>query len=169
MQFKNVALAGSVLPVDYPWGERISEGQITRVRNDRANRDWPVALLCSGLRGLWMRDVGTGGFDGFPGWQTYENAYFPGDHGAALVGDNVASMVRFALGGEFQKTPHLPPEPGYYRAFSRSMPYLTFLVALLCLVWWLAMPLWLTGTISAQRLLIGAGVLAVLYAILDII
>jgi pimeloyl-ACP methyl ester carboxylesterase len=169
MQFKNVVLAGSVLPVDYPWGQRISDGQVTRIRNDRAGHDWPVGILCSALRGLFMRDVGTGGFDGFPGFQTAEAAYFPGGHGAALQGGNLDSIVRYALGGEFVKPPGLLAAPGLFRTLSRSMPYLTFLAAFSILLWWLGWPLLQTHAIGAVRLLVGLFVLAILYFVLDVL
>jgi len=74
MRFDNVALAGSVLPTNFPWGELKRSKQVGRVRNDRGNRDWPVALLCNALSGLRMHDVGTGGFAGFNGAATHEVA-----------------------------------------------------------------------------------------------
>jgi hypothetical protein len=67
MRFITVVLAGSVLPQTFPWDQLAEHDQVIRVRNERANRDWPVAVLCSGLRGLQMRDVGTAGFAGFEG------------------------------------------------------------------------------------------------------
>src|SRR5262249_41117906 len=84
MHFENVTLAGSVLPMRFPWDDLVANEQVGRVRNDRANRDWPVALLCNALRGLQMRDVGTAGFAGFKGQETYECAYYPGGHSKAL-------------------------------------------------------------------------------------
>jgi len=67
MKFKNVALAGSVLPRDFSWRELMSgnDPQVERLRNDCANTDWPVGFLCSGLRGLRRKDIGTGGYEGF--------------------------------------------------------------------------------------------------------
>jgi hypothetical protein len=102
MRFDRVFLAGSVLPTDYPWRERLANGQVRHIRNDRAARDIPVGILCAGLRGLHMRDVGTGGVDGF---YTYSSSaktevfYYPGGHSAALAPANLPHLVRYILNG----------------------------------------------------------------------
>ncbi|HSM81200.1 MAG TPA: hypothetical protein VLS96_05920 [Nodosilinea sp.] len=57
MQFGRIYLAGSVLPRDYPWQERFDLDQVGQLRNDRSCWDWPVGLLCSGLRGIGMTDI----------------------------------------------------------------------------------------------------------------
>ena len=61
-------MTGSVLPTGYEWGDRVAHGQVQRIRNDRAARDWPVGVLCAGLAGLFIprskRDIGTAGVDG---------------------------------------------------------------------------------------------------------
>lgn len=66
VQFDRVYLAGSVLPGDYPWHDHLAghagQPRIGVIRSDRGRRDLPVALLAKGLRGLWMRDIGDGGF-----------------------------------------------------------------------------------------------------------
>ena len=67
-----------------------------------------------------MRDVGTGGFEGFGGWQTSEVAYFHGDHGAALQIGNVPSLVRFALGGDFKRPAALLSDRRTRAPFARS-------------------------------------------------
>jgi len=165
MQFTHVALAGSVLPPKFPWGELRARGQVVRVRNDRANRDWPVALLCNALRGLRMRDVGTGGVAGFEGQGTYEVAYYPGDHGAALRPDYQDLLVDFVFGGDMNRPAGLKPSPGYYRQLSNAMPYLAALAACSGLVGiaWLAFQGWLVPVLwSALAAL-------VVYVILDII
>jgi len=68
MRFRNIYMAGSVLPTGYEWGDRVAHGQVQRIRNDRAARDWPVGVLCAGLAGLSIRrskrDIGTAGVDG---------------------------------------------------------------------------------------------------------
>jgi len=92
MRFDRVLLAGSVLPVGYDWRGRRETGQVRRIRNDRAARDIPVGVLCAGLRGLGMRDVGTAGVDGFHEWDDdakSEVYYYPGGHSAALSVDNL--------------------------------------------------------------------------------
>ena len=134
MRFVNVALAGSVLPTNFPWGELKDNGQVVRVRNNRANRDWPVALLCNAMRGLFMRDVGTGGFAGFEGQETDEVAFYPGGHGTALSPDNQKPLVDFVFGEEVKRPAILTPSPGYFRSLSNAMPYLIRVLALLVLV-----------------------------------
>jgi hypothetical protein len=57
MKFKRIYLAGSVLPREYPWQERFDLDQVKELRNDRSCSDWPVGILCSGLRGLGMKDI----------------------------------------------------------------------------------------------------------------
>jgi pimeloyl-ACP methyl ester carboxylesterase len=133
MRFKNVVLAGSVLPIDYPWVERIQTLQVQSIRNDRANRDVPVGLLCSALRyGLFMRDIGTGGYEGFSGASTKEVAYYPGGHGEALRRDNLDNLIDFALAGECRTLgDKLVRKLGFFRLASRAMPFLTWLVLLL--------------------------------------
>lgn len=130
MRFTNVALAGSVLPQDF-WQRFKSVGrQVGRVRNDRANRDWPVALLCNALAGIRMRDVGTGGFAGFLGDFTHEVAYYAGGHGEALSSQRLDRLVDFVLTGESEEPSDLTT-PGYYRQLSNSMPYVAVLILLL--------------------------------------
>jgi pimeloyl-ACP methyl ester carboxylesterase len=126
MRFKNVVLAGSVLPQDF-WadgGERRS--QVERIRNERANRDWPVALLCSALRGLLMKDVGTAGFAGFLGSETFEVAYYAGGHGAALAPANQSRLVDFVSDRALEEPTDLKAGPGYFRQLSNLMPYLAW-------------------------------------------
>ncbi len=130
MQFAHVALAGSVLPTSFPWDELKERGQVLQVRNDRARRDWPVALLCSLLRGLRMKDVGTGGFAGFTGHQTREVAYYPGGHGEALRPDYHDFLVEFLFDGTVREPAALPLSPGWFRQLSDAMPYLAVLLVL---------------------------------------
>jgi alpha-beta hydrolase superfamily lysophospholipase len=110
MRFDRVALAGCVLPREYPWHERFERGQVQHLRNDRATKDVPVGWLCSGLRGLAMRDVGTAGVDGFLGdyGRSVEVAYHVGGHGRALEPSTLPQVVDWVLGRV--ETP-LPPNP----------------------------------------------------------
>lgn len=102
MKFERVALIGSVLPTQYPWGDRLADEQIVQLRNDRGASDVPVGLLCGGLRGLGMTDVGTAGVEGFR-WQQAgkrEVFYYPGGHSKALESDeNLYRIARFAMDG----------------------------------------------------------------------
>jgi alpha-beta hydrolase superfamily lysophospholipase len=133
MRFTAVSLAGSVLPVDYPWDDRKLNGQVLRVRNDVASKDFPVAVLASGVRGLGQRDVGTGGFDGFNGSATKFVGWHNGGHGAAFDGGNKASIARFVLDLPDAKPDPACPcsipaqlngSPDALRRFSRLMPWI---------------------------------------------
>jgi hypothetical protein len=113
LQLAHVYLAGSVLPRDFHWLRCLDEGQIQSLRNDRARRDMPVGWLCSALRGLGMRDIGTGGVDGFDeandDW-CIEPAYFKGGHGAALSAEwNLPSIVEYLRTGKLVNPPVNPP------------------------------------------------------------
>lgn len=86
MQFERVVLAGSVLPRTFQWQSYLDGGQVAHIWNHRASRDVPVAVLCNALRGLRMRDVGTGGFEGFSAdTRIHECFYHRGGHSAALM------------------------------------------------------------------------------------
>lgn len=167
MRFRNVVLAGSVLPQSFPWEELVRRKQVGRVRNERANRDWPVALLCSGLSALRMRDVGTAGFAGFLGSGTTEVAYYPGGHGAALEPENLDRLVAFAFGGEVAK-PELLPGPGYYRQLSNAMRYFAPLLVVAAVV---GLGSWIhvDGGVDTGRLLWSASALVGLYVLLDVV
>lgn len=129
MRFTNVALVGSVLPQDFWYRFDSSRAaQTTRVRNDRANRDWPVALLCNALAGLNMRDVGIAGFGGFLGDVTEEVAYYSGGHSAGLQSNRLDSLVDFTLDGPFSKPSNLAHAPGYFQQLSNAMPLLAQVV-----------------------------------------
>jgi len=136
MKFRNVALAGSVLPQDFWLRFENLNLQVGRIRNDRANRDWPVALLCSGLSSIRMRDVGVAGFAGFLGNDVTEVAYYSGGHGAALSDERLDKLVDFALDGPLQPPDDLLEGPGYFRQLSNAMTYLTpaVLIGLVALV-----------------------------------
>lgn len=103
--FKRVFLAGSVLPRAYPWELVTGRGQVLDlVRNDQATKDIPVGLLCSLLRGLGSRDVGTAGVNGFDQVVAQTSRYpgaFDGGHGAALTGpERVKDVAQFLTRGE---------------------------------------------------------------------
>lgn len=141
MRFANVALAGSALPESHPWSNWMQDNELTprqvsRVMNERANQDWPIALLCKALVALGQNDVGTSGFDGFYGGSVSEVAYHNGDHGAALREKNYPHLVKFILDGEKISTGDELVEVGYYRQLSNLTPYITWgaLIALLGLL-----------------------------------
>ncbi len=113
MRFERVYLAGSVLPREYPWSSVVD--QVTGVvHSDRATADWPVGWLCSALRGLGMRDVGTGGFTGFDQVSTKlveHDQAVAGGHGAALIGEQrLAEVAAFLRDGASDGEPAAAPK-----------------------------------------------------------
>jgi hypothetical protein len=171
MRFKHVVLAGSVLPTTFPWDDLIAGGQVGRVLNERANRDWPVALLCNILRALRQRDVGPAGFAGFEGQDVEEVAYHRGDHGAALRGRNADRLVAFALDGSCSKADGLQPA-GFYRQLSNLAPWagrIAVILAAIALGAWIVNGFWLPIGTAVARAGIVAAVLAGLYVVLDIL
>ena len=166
MKFKRVYLAGSVLPCEYPWQDRFDLDQVGELRNDRRCWDWPVGILCSGLRGIGMKDIGTGGFDGFyfDNDRTEEVYYYKGGHGEPLARDNQTSILAFTLDGDSSRPSNLL-EPAQISAkfqwISRAAPYFAPLLLLLVLciaflwIWWVfqgfawnGLVFWLKFTIS---------------------
>ena len=141
MRFNRIYLAGSVLPCEYPWQERFDLGQLRELRNDRSYWDWPVGILCSGLRGLGMKDIGTGGFDGFyfDDPRIEDVSYYNGGHGEPLCKKNHTSILAFVLNGDRSHPPNVPTtiqSPVKFKFISRMAPYFVpFLLLLaLCIV-----------------------------------
>src|SRR5262245_59553463 len=95
IRFQRIALIGNVLPVDYEWQTPYRHGQLKEIRNHRSSRDWPVGILCSALRSLHMRDIGTGGFEGFRwnGNATKEIYYYRSGHSAPLETQYLSNLV----------------------------------------------------------------------------
>jgi hypothetical protein len=100
VQVDQVFLGGSVLPRDFPWRRLLDRGQVGRVRNVRAAHDWVVAMLCGALRGMMMRDVGTGGYAGFlDDHERFEDlGYVSGGHGSAFTTARLPLIASFLLG-----------------------------------------------------------------------
>jgi pimeloyl-ACP methyl ester carboxylesterase len=148
MKFKRIYLAGSVLPCEYPWQARFDLEQVKMLRNDRSCWDWPVGILCSGLRGLGMKDIGTGGFNGFhfDDDRTEEVYYYPGGHGEPLVQENLSSILAFTLDGDRTHPANLLELTQISTKFqwiSRAAPYVAPWLLLLVLSvlglwgWWI--------------------------------
>jgi hypothetical protein len=148
MKFKRIYLAGSVLPREYPWQERFDLEQVKELRNDRSCWDWPVGILCSGLRGLGMKDIGTGGFDGFifDDNRTEEVHYYNGGHGEPLAKRNQSSIVTFTLDGDRSHPANLLESEQISSKFqwiSRMAPYFAppLILLVLCIgclwAWWI--------------------------------
>ncbi|MEP6820897.1 MAG: hypothetical protein ABI946_00950 [Chthoniobacterales bacterium] len=166
MSFRNVVVAGAVLPSDYPWAGKLGV-QVDRVRSERGQKDWPVGWLCSALNGgLGMTDVGTGGYTGFVRGQVEEEQYSPGGHGGMFNEENIPRMVRWINNQD--PGPELPsqvPELAWWSVVSRMCPHLLhgalvlFFLGVGYLVW----------AHSFLGLLIVAGVLYIVYFILSVL
>jgi pimeloyl-ACP methyl ester carboxylesterase len=147
MRFENIVLAGSALPEDYDWEELIDldeshARQVGRVMNERASRDYPIAILCNMLNGLpWqsMKDIGRGGYAGFRGDKVIEIAYHQGDHGSALMKNNQDRLVEFVFGDQ-PRDPGLPNEPGWFFRLSNFSHHigLTLILAILAAILWIS-------------------------------
>ncbi|MCA9079677.1 MAG: hypothetical protein KDA58_03920, partial [Planctomycetaceae bacterium] len=98
-RIKNLYLCGSVLSRTFPW-HKLQGSRITgKIRNDCANQDWPVGVLCSILSWipLWW-DLGSGGVDGFQQRVVTNNQYLQGHHGIALTSTRHEEIAQFLLG-----------------------------------------------------------------------
>jgi pimeloyl-ACP methyl ester carboxylesterase len=170
MRFNRIYLAGSVLPEDYDWNSRLKSKQVSFVRNDRAAKDWPVAILCKGMRGgLGMKDVGVGGFDGFEN-QVTEFHFYNGGHDEAIKSFNHPVIVDYILNG--QGTIQLQGTvSNFFRIFSNLSPWLVRLLLLL-LTAWIGYSAYLFYMVDPSAYYwLGSGVVALLllYIVLDIV
>lgn len=125
VKFTRVTLVGSVLPEDFDWKNHLGE-RVDEYQNHRAASDLPVSLLCSLLRGFFMRDIGTAGFSGFlPGDTGHEVFYYKGGHGAALQdNENLRRIVHYTITGESMNyAASSETKIGLLPLGSRMMPY----------------------------------------------
>lgn len=130
IEVSRVALAGSVLPQSYPWGELVGSGRVAAVRSDAGAGDWPVGLLCSALSGIGMRDVGTGGCAGFLGTTVESVRFHRGGHSGMLSDGNLDSMLDFVLETRTAPPPVLEAaDAGWFGFLSRAAPLLAPVVA----------------------------------------
>jgi pimeloyl-ACP methyl ester carboxylesterase len=164
MCFRHVLVAGSVLPEDYAWDVAKRKKQVQEVRSDRGQKDWPVGWLCSALRhGLWMKDVGTGGYDGFTKGSVHEEKYHPGGHGGMFNDANIQRMAQFLATGESGPEPaNLCAELQWWGFVSRLLRYVPPLLIVGFVVALILLPT-LTG-----KLILLLGVL-IIYVLLNII
>lgn len=161
MQFTHAVLVGSVLPADYDWAERARAGQIGSLRIDGSCYDWPVGWLCSALRGIGMRDVGTGGFEGFTslaGPAKREFFWYDGGHSEPLEAPNLPALAEFAVTGNVVAPGTLGANVGWFSAFSHAARRLSPLI-LAALVAGL-------GFLSWQSPMTGLGVIGAVGAVL---
>ncbi|AVH72767.1 hypothetical protein [Nostoc sp. 'Lobaria pulmonaria (5183) cyanobiont'] len=134
MKFKRVYLAGSVLPREYPWKQIFDKKQVEKLCNARSSFDWPVGILCSGLRGVGMVDIGTGGFDGFlmGDQRLQELYYFNGDHGKPVEESNHTNIIQYIFTGIISKPEGLKSEAeiSKFQFFSRISPFANRLICI---------------------------------------
>ena len=137
MQLRHVALAAPVLPQEFPWANLHRRGQFQALRYDTARQDWPVGILCPGLRALGYDDVGPAGLVlfGVPthwgdGTESMRRVgWYPGGHGAALMPGNREHLLRFVdTGTDFSAGEKLQDEAGSLAVWTRLTPYLLWLV-----------------------------------------
>jgi len=104
LEVGRIAFAGSVVRRDYDWdalGNRFD-----RVRNYVGSMDWVVGwfprLFEMWPFSLFNRDIGSAGFDGFieARGNSLETKYVRGAHSAALVSQNIPSIVDFIINGK---------------------------------------------------------------------
>jgi len=142
IRLQRVVVAGSVLPSNFQWTPLIDGRRVMGVRSDGGHLDWPVAIMCSLLRGLGMRDVGTGGFDGFmESGLTEDVRYHRGGHDAMLSERNIDSMLSFLFEGTpAARTDEMVDDSPWMRRLSRAAGYAGLLVAasITLLIAWLA-------------------------------
>lgn len=177
MRFRHVAFAAPVLPVEFPWAKLLERRQVESVRYDTAREDWPVGILCPGLRALGYTDVGPAGLVLFGTpvqWASSTGlrniGWYAGGHGAALMPGNREHLLRFAWdGSHFEAGEPLLDEAGPLATWSRATPFLAWVLFAL-----LGLGLWYLRRRAGNparwsRILAGlAATFAVLYALLDV-
>lgn len=170
VRFDRVYLAGSVLPAEFPWLKFLeTTRQISLIRSDRGSRDIPVALLAQGLRGLRMKDIGGGGFEGFADLNTppaVQWPYFKGGHGAPLsTPERRQSVAAFVTTGAAEPPTDLIDGPGGTLAvlsrFSKNLVRAAAALIVACIAWVIVAP----GVASIITIV----VLAVAFAALAVI
>ncbi|HWC58235.1 MAG TPA: alpha/beta hydrolase [Verrucomicrobiae bacterium] len=96
-------LAGSVIRKDYPWSK--FTGRIKQVRNYVGSKDLVVGffprLFELPFASAINADIGSAGFNGFDDsfGNSMETRFVRGTHAAALVEDNIPSIVEFIIHG----------------------------------------------------------------------
>jgi pimeloyl-ACP methyl ester carboxylesterase len=112
MSFERVSLNSSVLPAKWNW-DKYRTHQVRELRNARAQKDVPVGILCSALRGVRMMDIGTAGYTGFqiPFDAHSESFFYPGGHSATVTGAAREDILSFLVDGcADSPSPRLLPE-----------------------------------------------------------
>lgn len=163
MTFDRVYLGGSVLPAEWVWDDHRS--QVQEVRNACGAHDVPVGVLCSALRGLKMKDIGTAGYTGF---RLAFNAdsevhYYQGGHGASVSTAARPDILEFLSVGLRHKCVNLVKEDPSFTRISAGVKLaapLFLIVYLLVMIASIVYPplhparLWLAAALTAFILLL---------------
>jgi pimeloyl-ACP methyl ester carboxylesterase len=131
MRFDRVYLGGSVLPAEWPWEQHRT--QIAELRNSRASHDVPVGILCSALRGIGMKDIGTAGYTGFrlAFAERSEWHFYKGGHDATIAEPVRPHIIGFLSDGFDFPQPMLEHEnPGFSRASAAARILLPLILVL---------------------------------------
>lgn len=108
LKVNHVVLAGSVLRRDFPWQK--FAGRVEAVRNYVGADDLVVGLGPKVFEmpgfGLFNRDLGSAGYDGFLDG-TSQECFIRGGHGAALNEKNIPSIVDFITEKKSTRTDEL--------------------------------------------------------------
>ncbi len=101
LRFRNVVLAGSVVPHSYNWHELIEQERIANVYNFVATNDWVVGIFPKTFETLRLQDLGGGGFVGFENFtdQT-EFRCIAGGHSAAIEENTWDELTELAINGK---------------------------------------------------------------------
>lgn len=137
MQFDRAVLVGTVLPTDYPWKSCFERRQLNALRVDGSSHDWPVGWLCSCLRAIGMRDIGTAGYEGFTDFHDsakVEHFWYTGGHGAPLASTNLAALAEFAVSGTDINLTALRGEARWFSRVSRAFRWAAPVVAIAVLL-----------------------------------
>jgi pimeloyl-ACP methyl ester carboxylesterase len=166
LEFERVVLAGSVLPETLRWGD--FSGRVKQLRNYRAQKDTPVAILCKALRGVGLGGgIGTAGYTGFsiPFALESECFYYAGGHDATVVSEQAQRDIVGFLEQGYTYSPQsaMVKEDANFTRLSAAAPVLAYVLLLICALVSLAIT-WLVPSLPLWR--VAAIVLGVLVGVL---
>jgi pimeloyl-ACP methyl ester carboxylesterase len=144
LKVNRVALAGSVIPRDFPWSE--FQGRVGQVRNYVGASDWVVGLFPrlfeTPIGRFFNEDIGSAGFNGFQDGsiKSMETEFVRGAHGAALQKENIQSIVDFIIDGKKTDSAvlHVESHPGWLEVLSNICWIVWLLLAgvVVAGLWW---------------------------------
>jgi pimeloyl-ACP methyl ester carboxylesterase len=143
LKVKQVVLAGSVIRRDFGWSG--FAGRVNQVRNYVGAKDLVVGLLPRLFElpgfGMLNRDIGSAGFNGFEDGfvRPMQTEFIKGGHAAALVSENVSSIVDFVINGVKKDNPDIfaPTRPGWMQLVSNVcwFVWLIGVALIVALIW----------------------------------